>query len=94
VDLHREFRGVPKDLDNRAAVGRVTFTIFWRICPGHAGVAVSAIFSFIFRGTAFYALVLTRNTARTAPVTATSFMSGYDLPWGEIMATGTLIVFR
>jgi multiple sugar transport system permease protein len=37
--------------------------------------------------------VLTRNVARTAPVTATSFMSGYDLPWGEIMATGTLIVF-
>ncbi len=23
---------------------------------------------------------------------ATTFMSGYELPWGEIMATGTLIV--
>ena len=39
-----------------------------------------------------YALVLTRSATRTAPVAATSFMSGYDLPWGEIMATGTLIV--
>jgi multiple sugar transport system permease protein len=58
------------------------------------GVAVSAIFSFIFSwNELLYALVLTRNVARTAPVTATSFMSGYDLPWGEIMATGTLIVF-
>lgn len=54
---------------------------------------MSAIFSFIFSwNELLYALVLTRNTARTAPVTATSFMSGYDLPWGEIMATGTLIV--
>lgn len=55
---------------------------------------MSAIFSFIFSwNELLYALVLTRNVARTAPVTATSFMSGYDLPWGEIMATGTLIVF-
>ena len=29
--------------------------------------------------------------AKTAPVVATSFMSGYDLPWGQIMATGTMI---
>ena len=39
-----------------------------------------------------FALVLTRSEARTAPVAATSFMSGYDLPWGVIMATGTIIV--
>ena len=30
--------------------------------------------------------------AQTAPVVATSFMSGYELPWGKIMATGTVIV--
>jgi len=35
---------------------------------------------------------LTRSATRTAPVMATTFMSGYELPWGEIMATGTLIV--
>ena len=29
---------------------------------------------------------------QTAPVVATSFMSGYELPWGKIMATGTVIV--
>ena len=39
-----------------------------------------------------YALVLTRSEAITSPVAATSYMSGYELPWGEIMATGTLIV--
>ncbi len=29
---------------------------------------------------------------KTAPVVATNFMSGYELPWGKIMATGTVIV--
>jgi hypothetical protein len=38
------------------------------------------------------ALVLTRRDVQTAPVVATSFMSGYELPWGKIMATGTVIV--
>jgi multiple sugar transport system permease protein len=91
-----QFRGVPRDLEEAARLaGASRFTIFWRIALPLAmpGVAVSAIFSFIFSwNELLYALVLTRNTARTAPVAATSFMSGYDLPWGEIMATGTLIV--
>ena len=91
-----QFRGVPRELDEAARLaGASRFTIFWRIALPLAmpGVAVSAIFSFIFSwNELLYALVLTRNTARTAPVAATSFMSGYDLPWGEIMATGTLIV--
>jgi multiple sugar transport system permease protein len=91
-----QFRGVPRDLDEAARLaGASRFTIFWRIALPLAmpGVAVSAIFSFIFSwNELLYALVLTRNTARTAPVAATSFVSGYDLPWGEIMATGTLIV--
>jgi multiple sugar transport system permease protein len=91
-----QFRGVPKDLDEAARlVGASRFTIFWRIALPLAmpGVAVSAIFSFIFSwNELLYALVLVRSAARTAPVAATSFMSGYELPWGEIMATGTLIV--
>jgi multiple sugar transport system permease protein len=92
-----QFRGVPKDLDEAARLsGASRWAIFWRIALPLAmpGVAVSAIFSFIFSwNELLYALVLTRTNARTAPVSATSFMSGYDLPWGEITATGTLIVF-
>ncbi len=54
---------------------------------------MSAIFSFIFSwNELLYALVLTRRNVQTAPVAATSFMSGYELPWGKIMATGTVIV--
>jgi len=32
-----------------------------------------------------------RRETQTAPVVATSFMSGYQVPWGQIMATGTLV---
>jgi multiple sugar transport system permease protein len=91
-----QFRGIPRELDEAARLdGAGRFNTFFRIALPLAapGVAVSAIFSFIFSwNELLYALVLTRSDARTAPVAATSFMSGYELPWGEIMATGTLIV--
>ncbi len=90
------FRSLPKDLDEAARLeGASAWRIFFSICLPLAapGIAVSAIFSFIFSwNELLYALVLTRNEAKTAPVAATGFMSGYELPWGQIMATGTLIV--
>ena len=73
------------------------FTIMTRICLPLAmpGVAVSAIFSFIFSwNELMFGLILTRSEARTAPAMAVSFMEGYNLPYGKIMATSTLIVFR
>lgn len=91
-----QFRSIPKELEEAARLeGASQFDIFWRIyLPlGLPGIAVSAIFGFIFSwNELLYALVLTRRTVQTAPVVATSFMSGYELPWGKIMATGTVIV--
>lgn len=91
-----QFKSIPPDLEQAARLdGADQFTIFRKIyLPlGAPGIAVSAIFSFIFSwNELLYALVLTRRTAQTAPVVATSFMSGYELPWGKIMATGTVIV--
>lgn len=91
-----QFRTIPIELDEAAHVdGAGAIGSFFRISLPLAmpGVVVSAILSFIFSwNELLYPLVLTRNAARTAPVAATSFMSGYELPWGEIMATGTLIV--
>ncbi len=91
-----QFRSIPRDLEQAARLeGADQFTIFRRIyLPlGVPGIAVSAIFSFIFSwNELLYALVLTRRQVQTAPVVATSFMSGYELPWGKIMATGTVIV--
>ena len=90
-----QFRNMPKELDEAATLeGYSSFGIFWRIALPLAapGIAVSAIFSFIFSwNELLYALVLTRTNAKTAPVVATSFLSGYELPWGQIMATGTLV---
>lgn len=92
-----QFRSIPRDLEQSARLeGANQFDIFWRIyLPlGIPGVAVSAIFAFIFSwNELLYALVLINSQGlKTAPVIATNFMSGYELPWGKIMATGTLIV--
>lgn len=91
-----QFRNVPRELDEAAFVDGASMAYgFFRISLPLAmpGVVVSAILTFIFSwNELMYPLVLTRDAARTAPVAATSFMSGYELPWGEIMATGTLIV--
>jgi len=91
-----QFRSIPPDLEQAARLeGANQLDVFWRVyLPlGLPGVAVSAIFSFIFSwNELLYALVLTRSQVQTAPVVATSYMSGYEIPWGKIMATGTLIV--
>lgn len=91
-----QFRSIPPELEQAARLeGANQWIIFSKIYVplGVPGIAVSAIFSFIFSwNELLYALVLTRRTVQTAPVVATSFMSGYELPWGKIMATGTVIV--
>lgn len=91
-----QFRAIPKDLDEAAVLeGASQWRIFRSVCLPLAmpGVAVSAIFSFIFSwNELMFALVLTRSEAKTAPAMAVSFMEGYDLPYGKIMATATLIV--
>jgi multiple sugar transport system permease protein len=91
-----QFRSIPHDLNEAATLeGASNFRIFRSICLPLAmpGVAVSGIFSFIFSwNELMYALVLTRNEAKTAPAMAVSFMEGYNLPYGKIMATSTLIV--
>ncbi len=91
-----QFRSIPFELDEAASLeGASQWRIFRSICLPLAmpGVAVSAIFAFIFSwNELMFALVLTRNAAKTAPAMAVSFMEGYNLPYGKIMATSTLIV--
>jgi multiple sugar transport system permease protein len=91
-----QFRSIPREIDEAAILeGASQWRIFRSICLPLAapGIAVSAIFSFIFSwNELMYALVLTRNNASTAPVAAVSFMEGYTLPYGKIMAAATLIV--
>ncbi|PJF31442.1 MAG: ABC transporter permease [Candidatus Thermofonsia Clade 1 bacterium] len=91
-----QFRAIPRDLDEQAKVdGCNLFQSFWRINLPLAipGVVVSAILCFIFSwNELLFALILNRSTGQTAPVQAANFMTGFGVKWGEMMATGTLIV--
>lgn len=91
-----QFRSVPFELDEAAMLeGASQWRIFRTICLPLAmpGVAVSAILSFIFSwNELLFAYILTPKAAKTAPAMAVTFMEGYDVPYGKIMATATLIV--
>ncbi len=91
-----QFRSIPYDLDEAAMLeGASQWRIFRSICLPLAmpGVAVSAILSFIFSwNELLFAYILAPKDAKTAPAMAVTFMEGYDVPYGKIMATSTLIV--
>jgi len=91
-----QFRSVPQELDEAALLeGASQWRIFRSICLPLAmpGVAVSSILSFIFSwNELLFAYILTPKAAKTAPAMAVTFMEGYDVPYGKIMATSTLIV--
>jgi multiple sugar transport system permease protein len=91
-----QFRSIPYELDEAAMLeGASQWRIFRSICLPLAmpGVAVSSILSFIFSwNELLFAYILTPKLAKTAPAMAITFMEGYDVPYGKIMATATLIV--
>ena len=91
-----QFRSIPHELDEAALLeGASQWRIFRSICLPLAmpGVAVSSILSFIFSwNELLFAYILTPKAAKTAPAMAVTFMEGYDVPYGKIMATSTLIV--
>jgi multiple sugar transport system permease protein len=91
-----QFRSIPRDLDEAALLeGASQVRIFWSICLPLAmpGVAVSSILSFIFSwNELLFAYILAPKNAKTAPAMAITFMEGYDVPYGKIRATSTLIV--
>lgn len=91
-----QFRSIPRELDEAALLeGASQWRIFRSICLPLAmpGVAVSSILAFIFSwNELLFAYILAPKNAKTAPAMAVTFMEGYDVPYGKIMATSTLIV--
>jgi multiple sugar transport system permease protein len=91
-----QFRSIPRELDEAALLeGASQWRIFRSICLPLAmpGVAVSSILAFIFSwNELLFAYILAPKVAKTAPAMAVTFMEGYDVPYGKIMATSTLIV--
>ncbi|MFV0385735.1 carbohydrate ABC transporter permease [Paracoccus sp. (in: a-proteobacteria)] len=90
------FDEVPTALEEAAAVdGYGLLAIFWRITLPLAapGLAVSAVFCFIFSWNEFlFALMLTGSSAQTATVAVMSFWSSDAVQWGRIMAGSFIIL--
>ena len=90
------FDEVPTALEEAAAVdGHGLISTFWRVTLPLAapGLAVSAVFCFIFSWNEFlFALMLTGSKAQTATVAVMSFWSSDAVQWGRIMAGSFIIL--
>jgi multiple sugar transport system permease protein len=90
------FDSIPRALDEAALVdgAGVWGTFFRVILPLSApGFAATAIFCFLLAwNDFFFALILTRTHAMTAPVAVVNFMNYEGWQWGRIAAGGTLVM--
>ncbi len=90
------FETVPASLEEAALVdGAPIRTVFLKIVlPMVApGIAATAILCFLYAwNDFFFALILTRTSARTAPVAVVNFMNYEGWEWGKIAAGGSLVM--
>jgi multiple sugar transport system permease protein len=90
------FEAVPISLEEAARIdGCGMWGAFFRITlPLTApGMAATAVLCFIFSwNDFFYALILTRTNAMTAPVAIINFMQYEGWEWGKMAAGGTLVM--
>lgn len=91
------FEAVPTALEEAAYIdGCGVWQAFWRITLPLAspGLAATAVLCFIFSwDDFFYALILTRTNAITAPVAIVNFLQYEGWEWSKIAASGTLVMF-
>ena len=90
------FNGVPRQLEEAAWIdGCSIWGTYWRIAlPLTApGLAATGVLCFILSwNDFFFALILTRTNAMTAPVAIVNFMQYEGWEWGKIAAAGTLVM--
>jgi multiple sugar transport system permease protein len=90
------FDSVPRALEEAAWIdGSSVWGAFLRVALPLAapGLAATAVLCFIFSwNDFFYALILTRTAAMTAPVAIVNFMQYEGWEWGKIAAGGTLVM--
>jgi multiple sugar transport system permease protein len=90
------FDACPKSLEEAAWIdGASLWQGFVRIVlPISApGIAATAILCFLYSwNDFFFALILTRNQAMTAPVAVVNFMNYEGWEWGKIAAGGTMVM--
>lgn len=90
------FDGVPRELEEAAWIdGCTIWGAFRRIALPLAapGVAATGVLCFILSwNDFFFALILTRTRAMTAPVAIVNFMQYEGWEWGKIAAAGSLVM--
>ena len=90
------FQDLPADIDKAAIVdGCSLWQRFSQVTLPLAlpGIAVTAIFTFIFSWNEFlYASMLTSRAAKTLPVVIAGFMSDKFLRWGEMSALASMMI--
>jgi multiple sugar transport system permease protein len=90
------FDAVPRSLEEAALMDGASFaTVFIEIVipMATAGIAATAILCFLYAwNDFFFALILTRTDARTAPVAVVNFMNYEGWEWGKIAAGGSLVM--
>lgn len=90
------FDSVPRELEEAAWIdGCTIWGAFRRIVLPLAapGVAATGVLCFIMSwNDFFFALILTRTNAMTAPVAIVDFMQYEGWEWGKIAAAGTLVM--
>lgn len=90
------FDAVPASLEEAALMdGARWHTVFLEIVMpmASAGIAATAILCFLYAwNDFFFALILTRTDARTAPVAVVNFMNYEGWEWGKIAAGGSLVM--
>lgn len=90
------FAAIPRSLEEAAWIdGCGVWQAFFRVTLPLAapGLAATAVFCFLFSwNDFFFALILTRTNAITAPVAITNFLQYEGWEWGKIAASGTLVM--
>ncbi len=90
------FANTPASLEEAALIDGAGFWgAFLRIVLPTAapGLAATAILSFVYAwNDFFFALILTRTDAMTAPVAVVNFMNYEGWDWGRIAAGGTMVM--
>ncbi|MGF6544618.1 carbohydrate ABC transporter permease [Paraburkholderia youngii] len=90
------FDAVPRTLEEAALIdGCGIWQAFWRVTLPLAapGLAATAVLCFIFSwNDFFYALILTRTNAITAPVAIVNFLQYEGWEWTKVAAAGTLVM--
>jgi multiple sugar transport system permease protein len=90
------FESVPVALEEAAYIdGCGVWQAFWRVTLPLAapGLAATAVLCFIFSwNDFFYALILTRTHAITAPVAIVNFLQYEGWEWTKVAAAGTLVM--